>query len=190
MRDFIPQTSSLGTRFQTPSSLRADCSLLSEKDMKSMRDFPSRLRLNITNHTSQLSQSDSVVRVKGTGFPCGVWGKAPIVLPIVPRCSRNPFKPHLRIMSHTSPKKQLSQSDSVVRVKGMSSLVGFGAKPQSFLPIVPRCSRIPSKPHLRITNYTSPKKTAVAKRQRSQGQGNKVPLWGLGQSPNRPPNRP
>ena len=35
-----------------------------------------------------------------------------------------------------------------------------------------------------------PKKTAVAKRQRSQGQGNKVPLWGLGQSPNRSPNRP
>ena len=27
----------------------------------------------------QLSQSDSVVRVKGTAFPCGVWGKAPIV---------------------------------------------------------------------------------------------------------------
>ena len=27
----------------------------------------------------QLSQSDSVVRVKETAFPCGVWGKAPIV---------------------------------------------------------------------------------------------------------------
>ena len=31
--------------------------------------------------------------------------------------------------------------------------------------------------------------SAIAKRQRSQGQGNKVPLWALGQSPNRSPNR-
>ena len=141
---------------------------------------PSRLRLNITNHTSQLSQSDSVVRVKGTEFPCGVWGKAPIVLPIVPRYSRIPSKPHLRITNYTFPKKQLSQSDSVVRVKGTRFPCGVWGKAPIVLPIVPRYSRIPSKPHLRITNYTFPKKQLSQSDSVVRVKGTRFPcgVWG------------
>ena len=98
MGDFIPQTPSLGTSPQTPSSHYE--SYIPKK---------------------QLSQSDSVIRVKGTRFPCGVWGKAPIV----PRYSRIPSKPHIRITNHTS---QLSQSDSVVRVKGTEFPCGVWGK--------------------------------------------------------------
>ena len=38
---------------------------------------PSPLRVGLNRVWRQLSRSDSVVRVKGTMFPCGVWGKAP-----------------------------------------------------------------------------------------------------------------
>ena len=52
-------------------------------------------RLKVIFHFPQLSRSDSVVRVKGTGFPCGVWGKAPIVTPRLPSLSLR-YLPHKR----------------------------------------------------------------------------------------------
>ena len=137
MGDFIPQTPSLGTSPQTPSSLRADCSLLSEKDMKSMRDSPLGYGL-----TSQIT--------------------------------------------HPSCRKATAQSGS----RELSSLVGFGAKPQSFFPIVPRYSRIPSKPHLRITNYTSPKKQLSQSDSAVRVKGTEFPCGVWGKAPIVSPNRP